>query len=121
MTEHVKLYYGQWSNYNDPENNERKAELPIGFWFIDRFEGDVIEIGEVTDFYAEACHPVYDLCTERPTTIKKDAFDVDYREKNVLSISTVEHVGFGDYGQPKVPHQAIEASEEDGQLKQTTI
>jgi predicted O-methyltransferase YrrM len=107
MTEQVKLYYGKWSKYNDPETNERKAELPVAFWFINKFEDDVIEIGEVTDFYIDARHTVYDLCTERPTTIKRDAFDVDYTGRNVLSISTVEHVGFGDYGQPKVPHQAI--------------
>lgn len=106
--ETVKLKYGKWSTYNDPKTNERQAELPLSFWFIEKFNNDVIEIGEVTDFYKPAAHTVYDLVKERESTIQKDAFDVDYKGKNVLSISTVEHVDSGDYGNPADKHRAVD-------------
>ena len=103
----VYLSYKNWGLYNNPEVNERKAELPIAFWFIENFPDRLFEIGEVTPFYAEPHHTVCDTIPEKPSTIKIDANDLDYSDKNVLSISTVEHVGSGDYGLPVEPHKAI--------------
>ena len=96
----VKLEYGgSWiTGYNCPDSNERRVELPLAFWFIKNYNDDLIELGEVTDFYIDAKHPVYDLCKEREHTTKMDISDVDYVGKNVVSISTIEHVGNGDYG-----------------------
>ena len=53
-------------------------------------------------------HTVYDYGPQQGSTIRMDASDIDYTGKNVLSISTIEHVGNGDYGFPKEPHKAIE-------------
>ena len=103
----AKVKYGSWSNYNVPETNERKIELPLGFWFLASYD-DVVEIGEVTSSYFPPSHPVYDLSSNDPDR-RKDLFDVYIKDKNVLCISTVEHVGFGDYGNPKEPHKAIKA------------
>ena len=98
MVNIVKLDYGDWGSYNNPENNERRVELPVAFWFIKNYPDNLIEIGEVTAFYIDPVHTVYDLRNEKESTIVKDAIEVDYTEKNVLSISTIEHVGTSDYG-----------------------
>ena len=104
----IKLKYKDWGYYNEPARNERNIELPLAFWFIENFPNDLVEIGEVTPFYVNPEHPVYDLSAELEER-KRDLFDVDCAGKNVLSISTVEHVGFGDYGNTPEPHKAIEA------------
>lgn len=111
MPASIDLEYGSYGGYNRPDLNERKAELPIAFWFISEHGDDLIEIGEVTDFYVPAKHVVYDLTTERASTTKMDARQVDYCNKNVLSISSIEHIGFGDYGLPAEPHAAIRVLE----------
>jgi len=109
VTEKVTLKYQDWGGYNNPTGNERKAELPIGFWFLEKFGHEtVIELGEVTSYYREPKHKVYDLAPGKKTSIKMDALEVPYSGKNVFSISTVEHIGKGDYGNPMVPHMAIE-------------
>lgn len=104
----TKLYYDFWGPYNNPRTNERNIELPIGFWFIENYGDNLVEIGEVTAMYREAKHPVYDLSSDQADR-RRDVFDINMTDKNVLSISTVEHVGFGDYGNKPEPHLAIEA------------
>lgn len=108
MTEKVELKYQDWGSYNNPTGNERKAELPLGFWFLEKFGHDVVELGEVTSYYREPKHKVYDLAPGKKSSIKMDALTVPYKDANVLSISTVEHIGKGDYGNPVVPHMAID-------------
>lgn len=103
----IKLKYLDLGSYNQPSNNERKIEMPLAFWFIENHQ-DVVEIGEVTPFYREPNHPVYDLSSHIKER-KRDLFKVDLSDKNVVSVSTVEHVGFGDYGNSPEPHLAIEA------------
>lgn len=96
--ETVTLKYDapRWGDYNRPQDNERKAELPIGAWFLEKFDHDVIEIGEVMNSHIPCTHTIYDPRAEMPGTISKDARELDYKGKNVLSISTIEHVGDGD-------------------------
>lgn len=104
----ITLKYDFWGPYNNPRINERNIELPIAFWFIENYNNDLVEIGEVTPFYRDPQHPVYDLSSQLEER-RKDLFDIDLKGKNVLSISTVEHVGFGDYGNAPEPHMALEA------------
>jgi hypothetical protein len=102
----IKLKYFGYHPYNNPTHAERNVELPLAFWFLDKFRDDlrnVIEVGEVTPFYAPPQHAVYDVASEKPDTIKMDAVKVDYSGKNLLSISTVEHIGTADYGQTPNP------------------
>lgn len=103
----IKLEYIPWNigTYNDPNANERKVELPVAFWFIKNYSDNLIEIGEVTSRYEEPSHKVYDLTKEHDSTIIMDAADINYKGANVLSISTIEHVGNGEYG-PKEPGKA---------------
>jgi hypothetical protein len=105
----VNLQYRNWGDYNNPSNNERKAELPIAFWFLEEHDYNVIEVGEVTNAYTSPPkHIVYDLITEFPGTIMKNASEIDYLDQNVLSVSTLEHIGFGDYGHEKVESLAFQ-------------
>jgi hypothetical protein len=82
------------------------VELPIAFWFLRNFQREitnVVEVGEVTPFYRGAAHAVADPAAEKPRTQKCDAADLDYRDKQLLSISTIEHIGTSDYGQTPDP------------------
>lgn len=97
----IKLEYGDWNGYNSPDSNERKVELPVLFWFIENYSENLIEIGEVSSFYREPEHKVYDLVNQHEKTIIKDGIDIDYTNANVVSVSTIEHVGHGDYDHPK--------------------
>jgi hypothetical protein len=103
----INLKYGDWGGYNSPHSNERKVELPIVFWFVEKYKDNLIELGEVSCFYRDANHPIYDLRSEKPTTTVMDICDVDYEGKNVVSVSTIEHVGNGDYGYPKDPEKVL--------------
>jgi hypothetical protein len=102
----TRLKYFGYHPYNNPTHSERNVELPLAFWFLKRFEhdlGNIIEVGEVTPFYRQPGHLVYDPGAEFSSTIKTSAGDVDYRGKHLLSISTIEHIGTGDYGQTPNP------------------
>jgi hypothetical protein len=95
----TKLKYYGYHPYNNPTHSERNVELPLALWFLEKFGmDDVIEVGEVTPFYKKPKHIVYDAVPEKSGTIKKSAADIDYRGKQLLSISTIEHIGTQDYG-----------------------
>jgi hypothetical protein len=98
-------YYG-YHPYNNPTHSERNIELPMAFWFLNRFQHapeEVVEIGEVTPFYASPKHAVFDPASELSGSIRSDALDVDCRGKHVLSVSTLEHIGRAEYGQEANP------------------
>lgn len=96
--------------YNSAHLNERAIEVPIGKWFLDRYP-NLIELGAVLPYYYECIHSVYDLNDEYKHSLKIDFshLDLDFTGKDVLSISTIEHVGFNDYskapflGSPEMP------------------
>lgn len=107
-------YFGNHP-HNDPGSNERAIELPLAGHFMRTCgtEKDFIEIGEVTPFYTNSPHMVVDLNPQKPETVRQNIFDLDLRGKNVLSISTVEHVGTADYA----PIGDTQAIEQDGGWK----
>jgi hypothetical protein len=86
--------------YDHPHNttikNERCIELLLAFRFLEEFD-NVIEIGAVTPYYETPAHTVVDP-VDKKGTVKKFSQDIDYKGKNILCISTVEHMGRGDYG-----------------------
>lgn len=85
--------------YRNSIRSERIIEMALGKVFLDLYR-DVVEVGAVTPYYSEfvtSPDTVIDI-TDKKATLKINAFDFDYTDKNVLSISTVEHVGTGDYG-----------------------
>jgi hypothetical protein len=96
--------------YNDTKNCERAVELPLGFNYLNwvTTQGRVAcEIGAVTPYYQPAAHEVIDPYDDHANK-KAMVEGCDFKGKDVLSISTFEHFGFGDYGFPVVQNQAIE-------------
>jgi hypothetical protein len=95
--------------YNNTRINERTVEVPISLDFLYQFSPHVVEVGCVTPYYINAQHEIIDLVDDHPKSKKQDAVDFDYKGKNVLSISTIEHIGRNDYGiQEKEKNSAIE-------------
>lgn len=88
--------------YLEARMTERSVELALAKRYLDNFEGgDVVEIGAVTPYYF-ANDKIIDIVDptdeHNRVTIRKSLFECDFREKNILSISTVEHVGLQEYG-----------------------
>ena len=94
--------------YNNTRINERTVEIPVSASFIEQFSENLLEVGCVTPYYFQTLHKVIDLADEHPKSLKEDAVNFNYSGLNVLSISTIEHVGLGDYGiQKKEENAAI--------------
>lgn len=102
----VKLY---------PDPNERALELAVAHEFLSLFPPrQVVEVGattsttyfydvndrrKATPLFVQVPHTVIDIGDQNPWIVKTDAEDYDYVERFVLSISTLEHIGNGDYGE----------------------
>lgn len=106
--------------YNHPHTNERMVEIPLAKWFIERHKHDVIEVGAVMPYYDTIKHEVVDPTDPWPWCTRKSVSDFSYESKKVLSISTVEHVGFNkflpcseckSYDKEKSSMQAVDAVE----------
>ncbi len=87
--------------YVDSRMTERSVELALAQEWLKCCSGEVVELGAVTPYY------FYDKKIVKivdPTDLhhrvnsKKSLFECDFKGKNILSISTVEHVGTCDYG-----------------------
>ena len=84
--------------YNKSYENERSIEIPLGHYFLDKFNDDVFEVGSVMIHYGGDLHTVIDLCEKHPRVLNVNALDADYTNKNVLCISTIEHMMKREYG-----------------------
>ncbi|MDP1694150.1 MAG: hypothetical protein Q8L34_01285 [Candidatus Woesearchaeota archaeon] len=85
-------------NSNSAWRNCRAFELPLSKWFIEKYNNDILEIGDVTchySFFKE--HVVVDPFGPYEKSIRKSAELVDYTGLNVLSISTLEHLNDTEY------------------------
>jgi len=88
-----------YHDYNVTWCNERCVEVPVGFEYLEHFSGKaILEVGNVLSRYGSEGHTVLDKY-ERGSGIVNDDI-VGYRPGNlfdlVLSISTLEHIGFDD-------------------------
>jgi len=98
--------------YNHTKVNERTIEVALGYKFfelmIDHKEHQV-EVGAVMPYYLdEVRHEVVDLFDPWAHCNRTDAVEFTYTGKNVLSISTIEHIATSDYGAtPANPHLAF--------------
>ena len=88
--------------YNNTKYNERSVEIPLAFDFLKRFnDKNAIEIGAVVPYYCDnIIHDVYDIADPYEKCIRTDLTKTNFsfENLNVLSISTIEHIGNGDYG-----------------------
>ena len=100
--------------YNQTATNERIIEIPIARYFLEKYYkgtdgSSVIEVGAVTPYYFDINHRVIDQFDPHEKSERIDAMTVDYKGSNLLSISTVEHVGAKDYGNTDInPHKAVD-------------
>lgn len=89
-----------------PYVSERCVELALAdAWLTAVGASPVVELGAVTPYYwPHRVHRVIDPFDPHPgVTDGKSLFDVDLTGQSVLSISTLEHIGTGDYGSSEGP------------------
>ena len=79
---------------------ERIIELPLGDYFRKKFANNIVEVGAVLSYhYSDVNHLVVDKFDKNKGCLNIDANDFDCKVKNILSISTVEHMGISEYGE----------------------
>jgi hypothetical protein len=91
---------------------ERTVELALADRWLTLVSPDrVTEIGAVTPYYwPRRIADVVDPADPHPlVTRKASIFDVSLAGRSVLSISTFEHIGIGDYGLPPDAELAFQA------------
>ena len=87
--------------FNTTIKNERQIEIPVALRFIEsKHPNKIIEIGSVLHHYFDLNHVSIDP-TDKHATLNDYAENINFKNKSVLSISTLEHIGRGDYGLPK--------------------
>lgn len=93
---------------------ERTVELPLADRWLAAAPADrVIEVGAVTPYYwpGRVGRVVDPSDTHPQVTDRASLLDVDLTGRAVLCLSTLEHVGSGEYGLPADPallHRAVE-------------
>jgi hypothetical protein len=91
-----------WHAHNcgtpDDPKTERVVEVAIADYWLSRVE-NVTEIGAVTPYYFPGRVPaVIDPCDPHPfVTDSVSMLNFDFTGRNVLCISTLEHIGTGQY------------------------
>ena len=86
--------------YNNKIKNERTIEIPIALRYFEKFGklNNFIEIGAVLPYYLKDCnHCCIDPVDPKATNLQY-AENIDYLNKHILSISTIEHINTNDYG-----------------------
>lgn len=78
------------------EATERTIEVPIGIKWISG-KSNLLEIGAVLPYFCETNHDVIDP-SDNKANIRKYLHEVEITGKNVLSISSIEHIGLEEYG-----------------------
>lgn len=90
---------------------ERTVELAIADWWLKQHP-DAVEVGAVTPYYwpGRVANVIDPADSHRAVTDRISLFDFDFSNRDILSISTVEHIGEHRYGlnEPRTPMQAIE-------------
>ena len=100
-----------YHRHNATWSNERAVEGPIAEEYLDRYAGkSILEIGHVTPYYFDVHHLIidkYEKASNSIEVINQDFinFETDHIFDLILSISTVEHIGFDDDGdsREKIP------------------
>lgn len=79
-------------------HNERGIELGMTQKWLNIIP-DIVEVGAVTPYYFPGyTHDIIDPYDPYDKCIKIDAEQYSFIGRNVLCISTIEHMGTGDYG-----------------------
>lgn len=97
-------------SYNATWRNERSLEIPLARDMLEKYDpADVLEVGNVLSHYFRARHTILDKYERRKGVLTMDV--VEYtpskRYSLILSISTIEHVGWDET--PRQPGKHREA------------
>jgi hypothetical protein len=96
-------------HYNRAWRNERCVELGLALDFVARHPGRTLELGNVLAHYRPGAHDVLDKYENSPDVINVDIVDFDPPTPYdvLLSISTLEHVGWDE--RPREPDKVLRA------------
>ncbi|MEM3290943.1 MAG: hypothetical protein QW046_05445 [Candidatus Micrarchaeaceae archaeon] len=106
--EGVKFKY--FLNQYNAVDSERSVEIPFVMYFVQKETGKkIMEVGNVLNHYYPFNHVVVDKYERDKNVINEDIVDFNTVERFdlIISISTVEHVGFDEL--PVTPGKAINA------------
>jgi len=84
--------------YNNTWKNERAIEVPIMWKIVKGCRGRVLEVGNVLSHYCPISHDVVDKYELEAGVINEDIIDFRpmYKYDLIVSISTLEHVGWDE-------------------------
>ncbi len=85
--------------YNVTWDTEHAVEIPLAWSYVRQYAGQrVLEVGNVLSHYHPIEHDIVDKYEQLPGIINVDVvdFDPDYRYDLIVSISTLEHVGWDE-------------------------
>lgn len=109
----INLFYHPYNcgDIKSQRTVERTVELAISIDWMGRYASNVVEIGAVTPYYFPGMiDDIIDPYDKHPlVTQRKSIFDANIRGKNILSISTIEHIGTDDYGSISKSEDSIQA------------
>lgn len=97
-------------HYNRAWRNERSVELALAADFLsDKGGRRTLEVGNVLSHYGPADHDVLDKYESSPGVVNADVVDFDPPEpyEVIVSISTLEHVGWDE--RPREPAKVLAA------------
>ncbi len=90
--------------YNYSWETERRVEIPVFLNLVREFKGKrILEVGNVLSHYVNFKHDVVDKYEKAEGVINKDVIDFKPKKKYdlIISISTLEHVGWDEEPQQK--------------------
>jgi hypothetical protein len=99
-----------WHRYNATWRNERAVEIPVARSFLAGIPAEkVLEIGNVLSHYGPVSHQVVDKYERAKGVVNADVCDFkpDRNYELILSISTLEHVGWDE--EPRDPAKVLQA------------
>lgn len=82
--------------YGHTWNTEREIEIAVALRWLNENPTNLIEVGAVMPYYSDISHEVIDPYDSK-ATITDFMENHDLSLMNVLSISTIEHIGMTDY------------------------
>jgi SAM-dependent methyltransferase len=93
-------YHYFFHSYNLAWRNERSVEIPIARRFLSEHADDeILEVGNVLSHYLAVEHDILDKYEVSEGVINEDALQFNPGKKYdlILSISTLEHMGWDEY------------------------
>jgi hypothetical protein len=84
--------------YNFTATNERAVEIPLALAALQWLPGPVLEIGNVLSHYGVYGHTIVDRdeVAEGVLNVDVETFSPDQRFSSIVSISTLEHLGWDE-------------------------